>query len=639
MPIRRKPIGSYDILGTEVINNDVFQDRFDVHPRGIKKILKTDLPELWLSNPDIYEILKSAEGVGAARMALYEYLNKCEDKVFREDNDYHVLEKATIRECVRAFKSIIGAINEKRTKTSALSYLLRLAQGASPTDIPELSRDFLVEFIHLFRGVAGLSGIYSVYGIPEKRSIPAFIAQDGREAALSRSDFLDKMAVEAEKKMRKYPTGLEKSVIEKRQKNRARILKVYGAAESDWQDYGWHLKHVIKSAGELAKMIDLTDDEKKAIQIAEKFRVPFGITPYYVSLMDKEPGRKYDSAVRAQVIPPVEYAEFFAKHKAERGEIMDFMGEHDTSPFDLITRRYPEILIIKPYNSCAQICVYCQRNWEIEGVLDRKAVCPKPKIDAAIDWAKRRKSIRDVLITGGDPMVLSDARLDHMLAKLAAIEHVLRIRIGTRIPVVLPFRITDSFISMLAKHVEIGRREICFITHFEHPYEITPEAAQAVTKLRKIGVSVYNQQVYTFETSRRFETVALRRGLRLIGVDPYYTFITKGKEETDYYRVPIARILQERKEEARLFPGLDRTDEPVFNVPRLGKNHLRAWQDHRLVMILPDGRRVYELHPWEKYITPIPPYNYVDVSIHAYLERLKKRGENLDDYRTIWYYY
>jgi lysine 2,3-aminomutase len=247
--------------------------------------------------------------------------------------------------------------------------------------------------------------------------------------------------------------------------------------------------------------------------------------------------------------------------------------------------------------------------------------------------------IRDVLITGGDPMVLSDARLDHILSQLATIDHVFRIRIGTRIPVVLPFRITDSFISMLAKHVKIGRREICFITHFEHPYEITPEAAQAVTKLRKTGVSVYNQQVYTFETSRRFETVALRRGLRLIGVDPYYTFITKGKEETDYYRVPIARILQERKEEARLFPGLDRTDEPVFNVPRLGKNHLRAWQDHRLVMILPDGRRIYEFHPWEKYITPIPPYNYIDVSIYEYLERLKERGEDVDEYRTIWYYY
>lgn len=141
------------------------------------------------------------------------------------------------------------------------------------------------------------------------------------------------------------------------------------------------------------------------------------------------------------------------------------------------------------------------------------------------------------------------------------------------------------------------------------------------------------------ENSRRFESAKLRRDLKSIGVDPYYTFNMKGKEETSRYMVPIARILQEQKEEARLLPGLDRTDEPVFNVPKLGKNHLRAGQDHRLVMILPDGSRVYEFHPWEKNITAIPPYNYVDVPIYDYLEELAIRGENVRDYRTIWFYY
>jgi lysine 2,3-aminomutase len=113
----------------------------------------------------------------------------------------------------------------------------------------------------------------------------------------------------------------------------------------------------------------------------------------------------------------------------------------------------------------------------------------------------------------------------------------------------------------------------------------------------------------------------------------------KVKDETRRYMVPIARILQERKEEARLLPGLDRTDEPVFNVPKLGKNHLRAGQDRRLVMIRPDGCRVYEFHPWEKNITALPPYNYVDVPIYDYLEELAARGESIRDYRTIWFYY
>jgi lysine 2,3-aminomutase len=355
--------------------------------------------------------------------------------------------------------------------------------------------------------------------------------------------------------------------------------------------------------------------------------------------MDKKPKQKDDHAVRAQVIPPIAYARFFAEHRAERGMVMDFMGEHDTSPVDLITRRYPEILIIKPYNSCSQICVYCQRNWEIEGVMDPKAVYAQSEIDRALDFVSEHKSIRDVLITGGDPLVLSDQKLKKILDRIKEMDHVLRIRIGSRMPVVLPQRFTNKLCSLLASYVEVGRREVCLVTHFEHAYEVTPEAGQAVSRLRREGIAVYNQQVFTFENSRRYETAALRRALRKIGVDPYYTFITKGKEETDHYRVPLARILQERKEEARLFPGLDRTDEPVFNVPRLGKNHLRSWQDHRLIMILPDGRRVYEFHPWEKFITPMPPYNYVDVSIYSYLERLRDIGEDPAEYKSIWYYY
>ena len=200
-------------------------------------------------------------------------------------------------------------------------------------------------------------------------------------------------------------------------------------------------------------------------------------------------------------------------------------------------------------------------------------------------------------------------------------------------------RWTEELIGILAEVHEPGRREVAVVTHFEHSYEITPEAMQAVQKIRKAGISVYNQEVFTIENSRRFESAKLRKDLRLIGVDPYYTFNMKGKEETRRYMVPIARILQERKEEARLLPGLDRTDEPVFNVPKLGKNHLRAWQDHRLVMILPDGSRVYEFHPWEKNIAPVPPYNYIDVPIYDYLEELATRGENIRDYHTIWFYY
>jgi len=180
---------------------------------------------------------------------------------------------------------------------------------------------------------------------------------------------------------------------------------------------------------------------------------------------------------------------------------------------------------------------------------------------------------------------------------------------------------------------------VILVTHFEHPYEITPQAMQAVQQFRRFGMEVYNQMVFTYYNSKKFEACALRQKLRLIGVTPYYTFNTKGKEETDDFRVPIARLLQEQKEEARLMPGTVRTDEIVFNIPGLGKNYLKASQHHDIISIMPDGRRVYEFHPWEKKLSLVDTYVYKDVPIYNYLKRLKADGEDIADYKTIWYYY
>jgi lysine 2,3-aminomutase len=283
--------------------------------------------------------------------------------------------------------------------------------------------------------------------------------------------------------------------------------------------------------------------------------------------------------------------------------------------------------------------VYCQRNWEIEDVFSRAAILPKPKIQKALDWIADTPEINEVLITGGDPFLLSNERLENLLFKLSRMDHIQRIRIGTRTLMTLPQRITDTLVKDI-NHFHIpGKRELLIVSHFEHPYEITPQSVEAVQKFRRYGIEVYNQLVYTFFNSRKFEAAALRNQLRLIGVTPYYTFNTKGKEETDDYRVPIPRLLQEQKEEARLMPGTVRTDEIVFNVPGLGKNYLRALQHHDVISICPDGCRVYEFHPWEKKLALADTYVYTDVSIHSYLQKLKSIGENISDYKTIWYYY
>lgn len=625
------------VLHTRIID-DVFTDAVDAVKPRFQVNIDAYLDRLWDASPEIYNILKNSKDLEEARESIYNYLQKAERRIFDVDNDLHILEKSTVREAIRVMKSIIGPVNEYRTEFSALNLLRKLAQGEKAGTEENVSPGFILEFINLFRGIEGRSNIY-FESKQAKKGIPDFLQMSGRAASEARTGILNELSSNMQKYLRKYPGGLDDDVISWRKANKKRILKYFNGEEKDWDNYQWHLKNVIKDAAPLIDLIELTEEQKEAIARATKNKIPFGITPYYLSLMDSKLNIGYDHAIRAQVIPPPDYVDTLIESKENRGIQFDFMGEHDTSPIDLMTRRYPGIAILKPYNTCAQICVYCQRNWEIDEVLDPKAMARKEEIKRALQWMDENPAVGDVLITGGDPCVMNTQTLKGILEQVTAKKHVYRIRIGSRTPVVLPQRWNQEFVDMIASFNIPGKRQISIITHFEHNYEITPEAMEAIQRIRKAGMMVYNQEVFTVENSRRFESVKLRLDLKSIGVDPYYTFNMKGKEETRRYMVPIARILQERKEEARLLPGLDRTDEPVFNVPKLGKNQLMAWQDHRLVMILPNGGRVYEFHPWEKNIQPVPPYNYIDVPIYDYLEELAARGENIRDYRNIWFYY
>ena len=553
--------------------DDVFTDEVSLFKPHFEVNYEAYLQRLWDSNHEIYEILVRADDLETARDSLFNYLEKAERKIFAVDNDLHILEKSTVRECIRVFRSIIGPINEFRTEFSAIESLWNLARKKRNELKSKISVGFILEFINLFRGVTGRSNIY-LENVQVKKGIPEFFKLTGREAANVRMEMLDDFGTSVQKYFKKYPSGLEDEVVSWRSENRRKVLNYFKSSEADWNDYQWHLKKVIKDAQPLLDLLELSNEQKEAVDLAVSNKIAFGITPYYLSLMDTRFSIGYDHAIRAQVIPTKEYVDKMIERRTERSITFDFMGEHDTSPIDLITRRYPGIAIIKPFNTCAQICVYCQRNWEIERVLEPRALASKEKIDQALSWFDKHKSIGDVLITGGDPLVMRDDQIHRILRILAKKPHIYRIRIGSRTPVVLPMRFTDNLMNILTEFHQPPKREIALVTHFEHSYEITPESLQAVQKLRKAGISVYNQQVYTIENSRRFELAKLRKDLRSIGVDPYYTFNMKGKEETSKYMVPIARILQERKEEARLLPGLDRTDEPVFNVPKLGKNQL-----------------------------------------------------------------
>ncbi|MCK4938592.1 MAG: KamA family radical SAM protein [Methanosarcinales archaeon] len=588
---------------------------------------------LWESNPQIYNILKRSEDLHVTRDKLSRYLNNVDAALFsvyshRHFKNMNILEKKNARDCIRVLKTIIRTENEKQVRFSALKMLSRMAKvGRVPKKV---SKGFIFEFIFLFRGINGNSGLYSA------KEVPSFLMLTGKDGALERMKFLDDYAGRMEPFFEKYRTGLETDLTHRRSMLKELILQHFGADERDWSDYNWHLKHIISDISTLQSIVKLDPDEQKGLKLADEYQIPFQITPYYLSLFDSENLKQFDQSIRAQVLPNVNYCKNFYESK-QKNISMDFMEEESTSPIEGITRRYPKILILKPYKSCPQICVYCQRNWELETIDDSEIT--RDVITKSIDWVADNPHISEVLVTGGDPLTLNDSYLDWLLGKISDIEHIERIRIGTRTLVTLPFRFTDGLLDMFSKYQCLGEQELCLMTHFQHPTEITPDVLEVVSNIKKQGISIYNQQVFTYYNSKKFESCLLRKTMKKSGIDPYYTFNTKGKDETIDYRVPISRIEQERKEEARLLPGLERTDESVFNVPRLGKSHLRAWQDHEVIMIMPNGKRVYRFYPWESNLELVEPYNYVDVSIYDYLERLYLDGEDIDEYSSIWYYF
>ncbi len=539
--------------------------------------------------------------------------------------------------CASILRTVFSTHSEEKTGFSVVEALFDIVREVNRKD---LQPAFYAELIFLFKGVCG-----------SKIEYAAVIKDDhgenylqGRQAALLRSRQLDVMVRRVESFMSRYSDGLKAEAVARRHLRRERIKKYFGISDAQWHDWSWQIQHIVQDSDTLLKLVDLKVDEVEAVARARCHHLPFGVTPHYLSLMDDEDlEARRDAAVRAQVLPPPEYVEQVVNSRCEQGDFsgLDFMLEEDTSPIDLITRRYPSICIFKPFNTCPQICVYCQRNWEIEDAMAADALASPKKIEAAVRWIAEHPAIREVLITGGDPLAMNDDSFERILGMVAAIPTVERIRIGTRTLVTMPMRITDRLAAFLGGLRRPGQREIAVVTHIEHTYELTPEVAVAVDRLRRQGIGVYNQLVYTFFVSRRFEAAFLRRRLRQIGIDPYYTFNTKGKEETAGYRVPIARLLQEQTEEARLSPGIERTDEAVFNVPGQGKGYIRSTRQRHMIGLAADGSRIYEFFPWEDGIVRVAPAPYVarDVPILDYLERLAAIGENVEDYQSIWCYY
>ncbi|MBF0229086.1 MAG: KamA family radical SAM protein [Desulfamplus sp.] len=590
-------------------------------------------PEYLLSNiPEIFDIARQYDDINEFRKKAAEYVHTMQYETF---NDFASLSEGRlirVRDCAQVINQFFTFRSEEKSQFSVAQAISDIARNVPR---PDLTPAFYAEIFYLFLGLHGRS--------PRPKFADYHLASsemEGREAAIERSSQLDTLSEEVSKYMNRYSDGLESTSVARREKRRDHILKILNGSLENWYDWRWQYSHVMRDADKIQQLVNLTSDQARALRMAKTVRIPFGITPYYLSLMDEDPDSGRDCAIRAQVLPPSSYVDQVSEYGKKDRSCLDFMRETDTSPIDLITRRYPSICIFKPFNTCPQICVYCQRNWEIEDAMMPGSMASEEKIIDALKWIKEHPAIHEVLITGGDPLGMDDVNFERILAGVAEIPSVERIRIGTRTLVTAPMRITENLVNILDKYKQSGQCQIAVVTHIQHSYEITPDTAKAVEMLRSKSISVFNQLVYTFFTSRRFEAAYLRRNLTRIGVEPYYSFNTKGKEETLEYRVPIARLLQEQKEEARLLPGISRTDEAVYNVPGMGKNYLRARQHRELISVLPDGTRLYEFHPWEKNITRgISTHIGQDVPILDYLIRLNDAGEDVSDYETIWYYF
>lgn len=548
--------------------------------------------------------------------------------------------------------------------------------------------------------------------------------------------FPEKEAVE--KWITRWPAGYDPRIVKLREENRERIIKIIIEKIDDgtyndskyffeeglskeqkflkvlewWDDYLFHLRFAVRSPKELNEFLgnSLDPDTMKVLYEAEKKGIPFFVNPYYLSLLHvRVPyfAIGADLAIRYYVIYSQqlidEYNHIVAWEKEDKVE----PGKPNAAGWLLpshhnIHRRYPEVAILIPDTvgrACGGLCASCQRMYDFQrGNLNFNLDKLKPnekwdeRLKRLLKYYEEDAQLRDILITGGDSLMSSDKSLKKMLDAIFEMAlnkkkandkrpdskkfaELVRIRLGSRLPVYLPQRITDSLVNILAefkqKASDIGVKQFFIQTHFESPMEITPEAKNGIQKLISAGWTVTNQHVFTSAASRRGHASKLRQVLNEIGVINYYTFSVKGYMENTFNFATNERAVQEQMEEKvfgkipekyydeiKDFPNhaeslvqnindLRRkenlpflgTDRNVLNLPGVGKS-----LTFRTIGITRYGRRILEFdHDANRNHSPIiDKMGKVIIieskSISEYLQQLEDIGENKKHYESIWGY-
>lgn len=304
-----------------------------------------------------------------------------------------------------------------------------------------------------------------------------------------------------------------------------RIKKFFkNLSESEWNDWQWQIRNRITKLEELEKIIKLTKEEKEGIRkVLKEYRM--AITPYYASLMDEE---NPSCPIRMQAVPTI-----YETHKSV-ADLHDPLAEDRDMVVPNLVHRYPDRVLFLVTDQCSMYCRFCTRR-RLVGQVDKPRRIDELK--KAFDYIRRNKRIRDVVVSGGDPLTTSDEHIEYIVRELRKIKHVEIIRLGSRTPVVLPMRITENLVKMLKKY-----QPIYLNTHFNHPKEVTEESIAACERLADGGIVVSNQSVLLRRINSSY--VIMKKLCHLLlkmRVRPYYIFQCDLSEGIEHFRTPVSK--------------------------------------------------------------------------------------------------
>ena len=299
------------------------------------------------------------------------------------------------------------------------------------------------------------------------------------------------------------------------------------ATPGEWNDWHWQQRHRVRSVEELEGLLQPEETERRAFAACEdEFRV--AVTPYYATLIDAEDP---ECPIRRQALPRMRELE------VEPFELEDPLAEESHMPVPGVTHRYPDRVLFYVTHNCPVYCRHCTRKRKVS---DPSTAASRDQLEQGLAYIEETPQVRDVLLSGGDPLTLSDERLGEILGRLDAVEHLEVLRIGTRNPVTLPQRITEEFCEMLGEFSPIYLN-----THFNHPRELTPEAERALGRLLDAGCVLGNQMVLLRGVNDDPETVMrLNRRLLAAGCRPYYILQCDMARGITHFRTSLERGLE-----------------------------------------------------------------------------------------------